>query len=172
MSSLVVRRALAGQMILHTHTHTHTHTHKHTHTHTHTTHTFNCLTKISFGINNCFFLSYRIVCCQKTKAARHQQTRLTQKVWRPNHGSHSVNAAAGLSLRPRRLLRQGNARGGMAQQRGAPPDGPLRCLQALLARFPHAYPDKDELRSAVRHANYCSRPLAAQCIERHLAGDS
>jgi hypothetical protein len=53
-----------------------------------------------------------------------------------------------------------------------PPDGPLRCLQALLARFPHAYPDKDELRSAVRHANYCSRPLAAQCIERHLAGDS
>ena len=58
------------------------------------------------------------------------------------------------------------------QQRGAPPDGPLRCLQALLARFPHAYPDKDELRSAVRHANYCSRPLAAQCIERHLAGDS
>lgn len=53
------------------------------------------------------------------------------------------------------------------QQRGAPPGGPMRCLQALLARFPHAYCDRDELRSAIRHANYRNRPHAAQCIERH-----
>lgn len=58
------------------------------------------------------------------------------------------------------------------QQHGAPPDGPMRCLQTLLARFPHAYTDKEELRSAIRHANNCSRPHAAQCIERHLADDS
>ena len=53
------------------------------------------------------------------------------------------------------------------QKRGAPPGGPMRCLQALLARFPHAYRDLYELRSAIRHANYRNRPHAAQCIERH-----
>ena len=59
------------------------------------------------------------------------------------------------------------------QQRGTPAhgQGPIRCLDRLMNMHMHIF-SEDEISSTLGHANYCERPLAAQCIQWYIAAAS